>query len=215
MAQRIGVLGGTFDPVHLGHLAIAEEARVCLPLDLVLLLPARVQPLRQGGQVSSPEHRAAMLERAILGNPALVLSRVEFERPGPSYTVDTMVLLRERYPRGSEFFFILGSDALADLPHWKEPKRLLALCQLVVFPRPGLEFEPRLLFLQLPLLRERIMRPIDVGDEEWSIGYGRTYVVDGLPLVGSWGGGGYTARAVARVGAAHATRRRLGRKTAD
>ncbi len=156
MAQRIGVLGGTFDPVHLAHLAVAEEARVCLPLDIVLLVPARVQPLRQGEPVSSPEHRAAMLERAILGNPALVLSRVEFERPGPSYTVDTIALLRERYPRGSEFFFILGSDALAELPRWKEPERLIALCRLVVFQRPGSDFDPRMLFLRMPLLRDRL-----------------------------------------------------------
>jgi nicotinate-nucleotide adenylyltransferase len=157
MAQRIGVLGGTFDPVHYGHLAIAEEARVRLPLDVVLLVPARLQPLRQRAWVSTPEHRAAMLERAILGNPSFVLSRVEFERPGPSYTVDTMALLRERYPRGSEFFFILGNDALADLPHWKEPERLLSLCRLVVFQRPGADFDPRLLFLQMPLLRGRLV----------------------------------------------------------
>jgi nicotinate-nucleotide adenylyltransferase len=156
MAQRIGILGGTFDPVHLGHLAIAEEARVRLPLDLVLLMPARVQPLRQQEQVSSPEHRAAMLQRAVLGNPAFSVSRIEFERAGPSYTVDTMALLRERYPRGSEFFFLLGIDALAELPHWKDPELLITMCRLVAFQRPGCDFDPRNLFLQIPLLRERL-----------------------------------------------------------
>jgi len=156
MAKRIGILGGTFDPVHIGHLAIAEEARVRVPLDIVLLIPARVQPLRQQERVSSPEHRAAMLKRAVLGNPAFALSRIEFERPGPSYTADTIALLRERNPRHSEFFFILGVDALADLPHWKDPERLLTLCQIIAFQRPGHDFDPRNLFLQIPLLRERL-----------------------------------------------------------
>lgn len=156
MARRVGVLGGTFDPVHIGHLAIAEEARVRVHLDIVLLIPARVQPLRQQERVSSPEHRAAMLERAVLSNPAFALSRVEFERPGPSYTVDTIALLRERNPRHSEFFFILGIDALAELPHWKEPERLLTFCQITAFQRPGHDFDPRNLFLQIPLLRERL-----------------------------------------------------------
>jgi len=155
VAPRIGVLGGTFDPVHFGHLAIAEEARVRLSLDVVLLVPARLQPLRQEERLSPPEDRAAMLERAVMGNPGLQVSRIEFERPGPSYTVDTLALLRERYPRGSEFFFILGSDAIADLPRWKEPERLMTLCHFVVFQRPGCDFDPRNLFLQFPLLRER------------------------------------------------------------
>lgn len=156
MGQRIGVLGGTFDPIHFGHLAIAEEARVQAGLDIVLFVPARIQPLRQNQNVSSPDHRAAMIERAILGNPAFRLSRIEYERPGPSYTVDTMALLHERLPRASEFFFILGTDAIADLPHWKDPERLISLCRFIVLPRPGCDFDPRNLFVQFPLLRERV-----------------------------------------------------------
>jgi nicotinate-nucleotide adenylyltransferase len=155
MGAQVGVLGGTFDPVHYGHLAIAEEARACVPLDIVLFVPARVQPLRQGERISAPEHRAAMLERAILGNPAFRLSRVEFERPGPSYTVDTIARLREQYPRGTEFYFIAGSDAFAELPRWKDPERLITLCRFVVFPRPGDPHDVRELFLQFPGLRER------------------------------------------------------------
>ncbi|MGC9025439.1 MAG: nicotinate (nicotinamide) nucleotide adenylyltransferase, partial [Chloroflexia bacterium] len=118
-------------------------------------MPARIQPLRQQERLSSPEDRAAMLERAVLGNPGLQVSRIEFERPGPSYTVDTLTLLHERYPRGSEFFFILGSDAIAELPRWKDPERLMTLCRFVVFQRPGCDFDPRNLFLQFPRLRER------------------------------------------------------------
>jgi len=157
MGQRIGVLGGTFDPVHYGHLAIAEEARIQIPLQAVLFVPARIQPLRQGERISPPEHRSAMLERAILGNPAFRLSRVEYERPGPSYTVDTMALLRDRYPRGSEFYFILGSDAMADMPRWKDIERLIILCRFAAFTRPGCDFDPRNLFLQFPLLRDRVV----------------------------------------------------------
>lgn len=155
MGLQVGILGGTFDPVHYGHLAIAEEARVCIPLDIVLFVPARIQPLRQDERISPPEDRAAMLERAILGNPAFRLSRVEFERPGPSYTVDTLSRLRDQYPRGTEFYFIAGSDAFAELPRWKEPERLLTLCRFVVFPRPGHEGDVRELFLQFPGLRQR------------------------------------------------------------
>lgn len=156
MSQRVGILGGTFDPVHFGHLAIAEEARVRLDLDVVLFVPARIQPLRQEQAISPPEHRTAMLERALLGNPAFRLSRVELERPGPSYTVDTLTLLRQRHPRGSIFYFILGSDAIAELPRWKDPERLMTLCQFVVFERPGCTFDPRVLFLRYPILRERV-----------------------------------------------------------
>jgi nicotinate-nucleotide adenylyltransferase len=157
MAQRIGILGGTFDPVHYGHLAVAEEARARVPLDIVYMMPARVQPLRQQEQTSSPEHRAAMLERAILSNPNFTLSRIEFERPGLSYTVETMSALRERHPKHSEFFFVLGMDALADLPKWKEPEQLITLCRLVAIRRPGCDLDPRNLFLQLPLLRDRLI----------------------------------------------------------
>lgn len=157
VGQRVGLLGGTFDPIHFGHLAIAEEARVRVPLDVVLFVPARQQPLRRDTSVSNPDHRAAMIERAILGNPAFRLSRIEYERPGPSYTVDTMALLRERLPKASEFFFLIGSDAIAELPHWKEPDRLISLCRFVVFARPGCDFDPRTLFLQYPRLRERVL----------------------------------------------------------
>lgn len=155
MAQRIGILGGTFDPVHYGHLAIAEEVRIRLPLDVVLFMPARVQPLRQQEPISSPEHRGAMLERAILGNPSFQISRIEFERPGPSYTVETMPILRRRFPRDSEFFFLLGTDAFIELPSWKDPEQLLHYCRFVVLSRPGTEVDPRIVFMKIPPARDR------------------------------------------------------------
>jgi nicotinate-nucleotide adenylyltransferase len=130
------VLGGTFDPVHYGHLRLAETARDAdrLSLDKLLFIPAG-QPWRKGDRVvSHPSHRSAMLGLAIQGNPAFEMSTLELEREGPSYTVDTLEILREHYP-GSELFLIMGQDALADLPNWREPERIVALTWLAVASR--------------------------------------------------------------------------------
>ena len=138
--RRVGILGGTFDPIHHGHLVIAEEVREALSLDRVLFIPAAIPPHKLGLSITPAEQRAAMVELAIAGNSSFVLSRVELERGGPSYTVDTLRTLaddaaRQRVAR--EFFFILSSEALAGLPGGHEPDRILAMCRLVVVPRPG------------------------------------------------------------------------------
>jgi nicotinate-nucleotide adenylyltransferase len=133
---RLGVLGGTFDPVHYAHLRLGEAARVgdVLSLDKVLFVPAG-RPWRKSDRVvSDARHRAAMLSLAIEGNNAFEISTLEMEREGPSYMVDTLELLRERYPNG-DLFLIMGEDALADLPNWHEPERILALARLVVAAR--------------------------------------------------------------------------------
>jgi nicotinate-nucleotide adenylyltransferase len=130
------VLGGTFDPVHYGHLRLVESAREAdrLALDRVLFVPAG-QPWRKSDRaVSNASHRAAMLSLAIEGNPAFEMSTLELEREGPSYTVDTLDVLHDRYP-GSEFFLIMGEDSLADLPNWREPERIVALARLAVASR--------------------------------------------------------------------------------
>lgn len=131
----MGVLGGTFDPVHLGHLIIAQEASYRLGLERVLFLPAGQPWLKEGRPITPAHHRLEMLRRAIAGDPAFALSTLEVERPGPSYTVDTLPLLK-REARG-ELYFILGLDSLADLPRWHQPERLIRLCRLVGMPRPG------------------------------------------------------------------------------
>lgn len=150
----IGILGGTFDPIHLGHLAIAEEVRESLGLERVLFVPARRPPHKPGVALASAEDRAAMLALAIAGNPAFELSRLELEREGPSYTADTVELLAatERDAgREPDLTFILSTEALAGLPVWHEPERLLGACRLAVVPRAGRVAEgPRWLAARFP-----------------------------------------------------------------
>ena len=135
--KRVGILGGTFDPIHLGHLLLAEEARTHLALEMVLFVPTGQPWLRRHRPISPSHHRVAMARLAVADNPAFAVSTLEVDRPGPTYTVDTLDVLHRQYGEGAEFYFLLGSDALQDLPRWKEPARLLTMCRLVVFPRPG------------------------------------------------------------------------------
>lgn len=135
--MSIGVLGGTFDPVHRGHIMMAEEAREALALAGVWLVPAG-QPMSKTGQcVTSAEDRLAMVRLAAAGRPWLKVSTMEIERPGPSYTVDTIAALRTQYGHADEIYFILGWDSLEQLPTWHEPARLISLCRLAAVPRPG------------------------------------------------------------------------------
>jgi nicotinate-nucleotide adenylyltransferase len=133
----IGILGGTFDPIHIGHLVIAEEARIKLEFSEVLFVPAG-QPWRKLDRNIAPAvHRVEMVRCAIADNPHFKLCTLEVERPGPSYTVDTLTMLRKQLGSEASLFFILGRDTLAELPLWKEPKKLVQLCRLVVPPRLG------------------------------------------------------------------------------
>lgn len=133
----IGVLGGTFDPIHMGHLVIAEEARIRLGLSEVFFVPAGQPWLKQDRNVTPAAHRVEMVRRAIADNPYFKLSTMEVERSGPSYTVDTLTMLRKRLGSKASLFFILGRDTLTELPLWKEPQKVVQLCKLVVPPRIG------------------------------------------------------------------------------
>lgn len=138
--RSVGILGGTFDPVHLGHLAVAEEVREALRLERVLFVPAGVPPHKPGRPISPAADRAAMVGLAVADNPAFELSRVEIDRPGPSYAVDTLAALTadaERRGEPTDFTFILSSEAFAGLGSWREPRRLLSLCRMAVVPRGG------------------------------------------------------------------------------
>ena len=135
--MRTGVLGGTFDPVHLGHLMIAEEARVSLGLDEVLFIPAGQPYFKTGQPVSEACHRLAMVELAVASNPHFTASDMEVRRPGPTYTVDTLTELRRRLGGAHELFLILGMDSLADLDRWRRPEDIFALSAVVGFARPG------------------------------------------------------------------------------
>jgi nicotinate-nucleotide adenylyltransferase len=134
---NIGVLGGTFDPIHIGHLIVAEEARIKLGLREVLFVPAGQPWLKRDRDITQAVHRVEMVRRAITGNPHFKPCTLEVERLGPSYTVDTLAMLRKQLGSEASFFFILGRDTLAELPLWKEPEKLVQLCRLVVAPRLG------------------------------------------------------------------------------
>ena len=135
--MKIGVLGGTFDPVHQGHLVIAEEAIGRLNLAEILFVPAGQPWLKMDYPISSAEHRVQMVRLAIADKPGFKLSTMEIERDGPTYTVDTIAQLQAQLGTGTELFFILGWDNLNELPQWREPARLVKLCHLVAIPRPG------------------------------------------------------------------------------
>jgi nicotinate-nucleotide adenylyltransferase len=132
----VGLLGGSFDPVHHGHLIVAQVALEQLGLEELRFVPAREQPLKRGRHHTSAEHRAAMLARAITGEPRFSLETIELNRAGPSYTVDTLQELHRREPEKVLVLF-LGSDAAAELPAWHRADRLPELARVVVFARPG------------------------------------------------------------------------------
>jgi nicotinate-nucleotide adenylyltransferase len=138
IAGTVGLLGGTFDPIHVGHLAVAEEAREALGLERILFVPARQPPHKPGRPINPVEHRVAMVELGIADNPAFELSLVEVERPGPSYTVDTVAGLHAADPSASpELTVIVSAELFVDFMDWHEPERLLRLARLAVVPRAG------------------------------------------------------------------------------
>jgi nicotinate-nucleotide adenylyltransferase len=136
----VGVLGGTFDPIHIGHLAAAEEVREALGLERVLFVPAGIPPHKPDRLITAPHHRLAMVELAIAGNPAFEVSRVELDRTGPSYTVDTLETLSGGVDGGPprELTLILSAESFRGLPSWQQPQRLLALARVAIVPRGGL-----------------------------------------------------------------------------
>jgi nicotinate-nucleotide adenylyltransferase len=135
--MRVGVLGGTFDPIHLGHLALAEAAIECARLDLVLIVPAAVPPHRSPALAPAVD-RVEMCRLAAASDPRLEVSEVEVGREGPSYTLDTLAELHRRRP-GDRLFLILGWDAAREIPSWHKPEQVLGQAELVVVNRPGLQ----------------------------------------------------------------------------
>jgi nicotinate-nucleotide adenylyltransferase len=157
--RRFGVLGGTFDPIHNGHLAIAEEARWALCLERVYMVPAAQQPLKQARHMASPRQRLDMLRLACMRNPGLIPCDLELRRGAPSYTVDTLRELRiliaseEDSPAQDneiELWFILGGDALLSLPRWHAAQQIIELARLAVVKRPGISLNLATLDEALP-----------------------------------------------------------------
>lgn len=139
--MRVGILGGTFDPVHLGHLIVAEQARVRLDLDRVIFIPAGQPWLRAEQPAADGPDRLRMVELAVKSNPAFEASSQEIDRPGPTYTVDTLEVLKEELSREPDadtvLHYIIGMDALEQFHRWKDPERVVELCHLVIVNRPG------------------------------------------------------------------------------
>lgn len=133
--QRIGVLGGTFDPVHNGHLTVADRVRKIFELHSVLFIPAAEPPHKQGIRLAPFTDRLAMLRLAVSGRPFFQVSSIEADRPGPSYSIDTLTHLRLTQPAGSELFFIIGSDAFSEITSWKNYAALPEVSHFIVLAR--------------------------------------------------------------------------------
>ncbi len=180
--MNIGVLGGTFDPIHVGHLIVVEEARARLNLAEVLFVPAGQPWLKANNYISPAEHRVQMVRLAIANAPYFKLSTTEIERAGPTYTVDTIAELQGQLGAGDKLFFILGWDNLAQLPQWHEPSRLVGMCHLIAVPRVGYQ-APDLEALEVAipgLSRSTIL--LDAPQIEISASDIRKRVVQGLSI---------------------------------
>ncbi|MBK8026314.1 MAG: nicotinate (nicotinamide) nucleotide adenylyltransferase [Chloroflexi bacterium] len=155
MTERVGILGGTFDPPHLGHLVLAEYAAESLGLSRVLFVPAADPPHKRGIVRTSIDYRLPMLKLALGDRESFVVSRIDIDRPGPHYAVDMVRLLQESMPQ-SEFYFLMGSDSYSDLPNWNRPAELAAACKLAVMDRPGREWSLTMHDAIIPGLSSRV-----------------------------------------------------------
>ena len=183
--MNIGILGGTFDPVHCGHLAIAKEAKKKLGLRRVLFVPAGRPWLKVNDrEITDVKHRVKMVELAIESIPYFELSSIEIERPGPSYTVDTVTELKKRIGSDTEFFLLLGWDSLIELPKWHNPAVLVKICRLAAFTRVMTD-PPDLNALEkeLPGIKKSTMlldmKPVDISSSDI-----RNRIARGLPVKG-------------------------------
>lgn len=133
---RVGVLGGTFDPIHSGHLIVAEEVRDVMDLDRVIFIPARRPPHKRSRSITSWEHRVSMLTRALAMHPGFEINPMELQRTGPSYTVDTLKTLNQQFD-AENIYFIMGHDSFLEIETWHQYETLFTLCRMAVVTRPG------------------------------------------------------------------------------
>jgi nicotinate-nucleotide adenylyltransferase len=177
---KLGLLGGTFDPPHYGHLVLAENALVQLQLDRVLFVPAGQPPHKPEPPITPAHHRAAMVEAAIADNPFFAMSRADLERPGPHYTVDMLALLQREFPQAT-LYFLIGGDSLAQLPNWWRPEAIVERALLAAMKRPGWDVDLESLGEKIVRLPERL-RWIDAPYLDISGSDLRRRVREGLPL---------------------------------
>ncbi len=154
--ERIGILGGTFDPPHLGHLILGEYAADALALSQVLFVPAADPPHKQDEFKLPVIHRLAMLERALAGNERFTVSRIDIDRPGPHYSLDMVQIVKEQFPQ-AELFFVMGGDSLRGLPKWHRPADFIQHCKLAVMRRPDDDVRSDMHETVLPGLAARVV----------------------------------------------------------
>lgn len=178
---RLGVFGGTFDPIHVGHLIIAEEARARFNLDRVVFVPALHSPLKSEGTLFPARDRLRMTELAVADNPRFAVSRVDIDRQGPSYTVDTLRQLRSEYGMCRQLFFIMGMDSLRTLARWHKPEEIIRLTRIVVFTRPGWESDWAAIQDSVPGLSRvtDVISTVNIGISSTDI---RARLMEGLPI---------------------------------
>lgn len=166
--HRLGIMGGTFNPIHYGHLVTAEEAYSQFELDKVMFMPSGQPPHKEPGEALPAEDRYLMTVIATASNPHFTMSRLEVDRRGPSYTIDTLMVLHQIYPL-AEIFFITGADAILEILTWKDPQKLAKYCSFIAATRPGYslrkfqvalhveknqlnKFKPKIHFMEVPIL---------------------------------------------------------------
>ena len=182
--MKIGVLGGTFDPIHNGHLAVAEEARAYLNLNEVIFLPAGQPWMKSDRSISPARHRTAMIALALQSRPYFKTSTIEIEHQGPSYSVNSIAELKTQAVEPTDWYFILGWDNLSKIPQWREPAKLIEMCFLAAVPRPGYE-RPNMKKLEaaLPGIAKKVIL-MDKPRLEISATDIRNKAAQGLPISG-------------------------------
>lgn len=161
--MRLGLLGGTFNPIHNGHLAIARQTRDALALDRVLFIPTNDPPHKPHQSLAPAQDRYEMVKLAIGSDPLLAMSDVELRRSGKSYSIDTVRQLQQEYGPQTQLYFLIGLDAFLDFPSWHEPATLLTLCSFIIISRPGLSFQALSALSMLPPLPQQSLLDLDGG----------------------------------------------------
>lgn len=182
--MKIGLFGGTFNPVHRCHLAVAAGARDRLKLDRVLFIPSGDPPHKPSGDLAPFEDRLAMVRLAVAGEPSFAVSDIEGRQEAKSYSIATVRRLRDSLPPGDELVFLIGLDAFRDFATWREPRALLSLCDFVVLSRPGSSFRSLQGLAPLPPLDPAALAALDAGDRDrldMPLGQGRTLTLLRLP----------------------------------
>jgi nicotinate-nucleotide adenylyltransferase len=178
---KLGILGGTFDPIHIGHLVAAGEVRATLALDRVVFMPAGHPPHKQTQPITPVHHRLRMIALAIAGRPEFELSALDLAGDVPSYTADLLARVRARWGGAPELFFVMGEDSLRDFPRWREPGRIAALARLAVVTRPRVEADLEAVVRAVPALAGRIhcvpMPQLDIASHDL-----RARVAAGRPI---------------------------------